>query len=149
MKIGSEMTWQEFFFNHGFIWNTMYVGKYFNVERLLTHACILYFIGKLDISRWCVLLIVWITEQTLIHKNIRSVCNSHVQVYWSIWRKTHYDVTDKNNNISSEGLDRHYHKYHSSSYGTRWDISNNVCLDLQKLPLFYIYHLIILYLYSV
>jgi hypothetical protein len=52
---------------------------------------------------------VWITELTLIHKNIRSVRNSYGQVYWSIWRKTHYDVTDKNNNVSSEGIDRHYH----------------------------------------
>jgi hypothetical protein len=41
--------------------------------------------------------------------------------------KTHYDVTDKNNNVSSEGIDRHYHKYR-----TRWDISNNVCLYLQN-----------------
>jgi len=46
----------------------------------------------------------WITELNLIHKNIRSVRNSHAQVYRSIWRKTHYDVTDKNNNVSSEGL---------------------------------------------
>jgi len=42
---------------------------------------------------------VWITELTLIHKNIRSVRNS--KVYLSIWHKTHYDVTDKNNNVSS------------------------------------------------
>ena len=35
-------------------------------------------------------------------KNISSVWNSHVQVYRSIWRKTHNDVTDKNNNVSSE-----------------------------------------------
>jgi hypothetical protein len=42
----------------------------------------------------------------------------------------------KNNNISSEGLDRQYHKNSSSSYQTHWDISDNVCLDL--LPLFYI-----------
>ena len=30
--------------------------------------------------------------------------------------KIHYDVTDKNNNTSSEGLDRYEHKYPSSSY---------------------------------
>ena len=42
-------------------------------------------------------------------KNISSVWNSHVQVYRSIWRKTHNDVTDKNNNVSSEGLDSLYH----------------------------------------
>jgi hypothetical protein len=45
---------------------------------------------------------VWIIELTLIHKNIRSVRSSHAQVYQSVRRKTHYDVTDKNNNVSSE-----------------------------------------------
>ena len=75
---------------------------------------------------------VWITELTLIHKNIWSVRNSHAQVYMSIWHKTHYEVTDKHNNVSSEGLDKYYHKYSSMFYRTRWDISNNVCLDLQN-----------------
>jgi hypothetical protein len=37
-----------------------------------------------------------------------------------------------NNNVSSEGLDRYYHKYPSSSYRIRWDITNNVCLNLQN-----------------
>jgi hypothetical protein len=60
------------------------------------------FIGKLDIFPFmCATDKVWITELTLIHKNIRSVRNSR-----SIWHKTHYDITDKNNNISSEDLDR-------------------------------------------
>jgi hypothetical protein len=54
---------------------------------------------------------VWISELTLIHTNIRSVCNSHAQVYRSIWCKTHYDITDNNNNVSSESLYRRYHKY--------------------------------------
>ena len=41
---------------------------------------ILYFIGKLDIfPLMCAANKVWFTELTLIHKNIRSVCNSHVQ----------------------------------------------------------------------
>jgi hypothetical protein len=44
----------------------------------------------------------------------------------------HYDIIDKNNNVSSEGLDRHYHKYPSLSFRTRWDISNNDCLNLQN-----------------
>ena len=35
----------------------------------------------------CVADKVWITELTLIHKNIRSVRNSHVQVYRSIRHK--------------------------------------------------------------
>jgi ribosomal protein L20 len=58
--------------------------------------------------------------------------SSYVQVYHAIWRKTHYDVTNKNNNFSSEVLDRHYHKYSSSSYRTHWNIRDNVCLDLQN-----------------
>ena len=45
--------------------------------------------------------------------------------------KTHYDVTDKNNSVSSEGLDRHYNKYPSSSYQTHRNTSDNVCLNLQ------------------
>ena len=89
------------------------------------------FIVKLDIfSLMCAADKVWITELTLIHKNIRSVCSSHTQVYGTIWRKTHYDVTDKNNKVSSEGCDTHYNKYPSSSSRNRWDISDNVCLDL-------------------
>jgi hypothetical protein len=56
-----------------------------------------FIIGKLDIfPLMCAVDKVWITEVTLILKNIRSN-----------WRKTHYDVTDKNNNISFEGLNRH------------------------------------------
>ena len=77
-----------------------------------------FFNSKLDIfSLMCAADKVWITELTLIHKNIRSVRNLHAQVYRSIWCKTHYDVTVKNNSISSEGLDRHYHECPSSSIG--------------------------------
>ena len=64
---------------------------------------------------------VWTPELTLIHKNIRSVRNSHA-----------HDVTDKNNNVSYTGLDKHYHKYHGSSHRTWWDISDNVGLNLQN-----------------
>jgi hypothetical protein len=99
----------------------------------LYHACclIIDIVGKLDISPLMCALIKSGSELTLIHKNIRSVRNSHAQVNLSIWRKTQYDVTDKNNNVNSEGLDRHYQKY-PSSYWTRWDIGDNVCLDLQN-----------------
>jgi hypothetical protein len=38
------------------------------------------------------------------------------------------------NKVSSKGLDRHYHKYPNLSYRTRWDISDNVCLDTFKAP---------------
>jgi hypothetical protein len=77
---------------------------------------IIYFIGKFDIFPLiCAADKVWITELTLIHKSIRSVRHSHVQVYPSIlFIHSHYDVTDKNNSVSYEGLDRHYHKYPSS-----------------------------------
>ena len=91
------------------------------------------FIGKLDIFLLiCAADKVWITELTLIHKNIRSVYDLHALVYRSIWRKTHYHVTHKNNNVYSEGFDGHYHKYPSLSYRTRYDISDNVCLDFQN-----------------
>ena len=84
------------------------------------------FIGRLDIfSFMCAADKVWITELILIHKRIKSVRNSHAQVYWSIWCKAHYNVKDKNNNVSSEGVDRHYHKYPAI-------LSDNVCLDLQN-----------------
>jgi hypothetical protein len=62
-----------------------------------------------------------------------------VQVYLSIWRKTQYDITDQNNNVSSEGLDRHFLKYPNSSYRTDCDISDTVCLDLQNFR-YSIYH---------
>jgi len=40
--------------------------------------------------------------------------------------KAHYDGGDKNNNVSFEHLDIHYH------CGTRCDIRDNVCLNLQN-----------------
>ena len=91
-----------------------------------------YFIGKLDIyPLMCDADKVWIAKLTLIHKNIRSVHNLHAQACRSIWHKTHYDITNKNNNVSSESFNRQYHNYPSSSYQTCWDVSDNVCLDLQ------------------
>jgi len=46
---------------------------------------IFYFIGKSDIFPLiCAADKVWIAELTLIHKNIRSVRDSHMQVYPSI-----------------------------------------------------------------
>ena len=51
---------------------------------------------------------VWVTDLTLIHKSVR---NSHAQINRSIWRKAYYNVSNKNNNVNFEGLDRHYHKY--------------------------------------
>jgi hypothetical protein len=34
---------------------------------------------------------------------------TYTENYLSVWRQTHYDVTDKNNNISYESLNIHYH----------------------------------------
>jgi len=30
-------------------------------------------------------------------------------IYQSVWRETHYDVTDGKNNVQVEGLNIHYH----------------------------------------
>jgi hypothetical protein len=38
-----------------------------------------------------------------------SVTGSAAENYWSVWRRTHHDVTDKNNNVSVEGHDKYYH----------------------------------------
>jgi hypothetical protein len=35
--------------------------------------------------------------------------DSDTEIYWSLWLQIHYDVTDENNNASSEDLDIHYH----------------------------------------
>ena len=57
---------------------------------------------------------VCITELTLIHKNIRSVCNSHAQELTLILKlsvsvtSNTFDVIDKNNNVSFEDLNIHY-----------------------------------------
>ena len=52
--------------------------------------------------------------------------------YMSMWCQTHYDVTDKNSNISFEGL--HIHVTTSITAHpirlTAIDTGNNVCLDL-------------------
>ena len=45
-----------------------------------------------------------------------------------MWHQTHYHVTDKNNNVSYESLDIHYHRF-SSCCDT-----SDVCVDLSYLP---------------
>ena len=58
---------------------------------------------------------VWITELCLIHKNVRSVSNPYAQEltdienYRSMWRQTHFDITDKINNVSFKDLNKLYH----------------------------------------
>jgi hypothetical protein len=47
--------------------------------------------------------------------------NSDTENYLSVWCQTHYDVIDRNNDVSFEGLDVHYHR-------TRSETSNNICL---------------------
>ena len=41
-------------------------------------------------------------------------------------------VTDKNNTISFEGFEKHYHQHRSSSYQTLCDTCDDVCLDLHN-----------------
>jgi hypothetical protein len=47
------------------------------------------------------------------------------ETYWSVLHQIHYDATDKNNNISFEGLNKYYH---SSRHRTRC-YSNSFCPD--------------------
>jgi len=46
-----------------------------------------------------------------------------------VWYQTHYQVTDKNNNGNLESLDIYFH---NSSYRTRYDTRDNICLDLHS-----------------
>ena len=45
------------------------------------------------------------------------------------WRDVMMIYTAKNDNVGFEFLDDHYQYYHSSSYMTLYDTSDNVCLD--------------------
>ena len=99
----------------------VYYDRYLNFSSHLTFFSI-----------WCVPLIKsgslnWPWSTKILGQIITRICQfisqSNVKHIMTSPRK--------NNNISSEGLDRHYHKYLSSSDWTRWDISDNVCLDLQ------------------
>ena len=91
------------------------------------------FSSNLAFSIWCVPLINsgslnWPWSTRILGQVITRMCQfisqSNVKHIMTSPRK--------NNNITSEGLDRRYHKYLSSSYWTRWDISDNVCLDLRN-----------------
>ena len=97
--------------------------------------CVYWQIGHFlfDLCRWS---LNWPWSTKMLGQFVSRIA----PVYRSIWRKTRYDSTDKSNNSSVEGLNRHYHKYSSSSYQTRWDISDNVCLNLQHCC-YSIYHL--------
>ena len=59
---------------------------------------------------------VRITKLNLIHKNIRSVQNLYVQELTLMLKnivqcdiKYNFDFTDKNNNVSFEDLNKHFH----------------------------------------
>jgi len=95
------------------------------MHRKQAHVYRKYISANWTFSIWCVPLI----KPGSLNWPWSTKILGHVQVYQSILRKTHYDVANKNNKVSSEGLDRHYHKY-PSSYQTHWDISD-VWLYLQ------------------
>ena len=85
----------------------MFTYKYICLQRHIVTCIIFQVISKLDIfPLMCATNKVRITELTLIHKNIRSVHNSHIS---QSEVKHIMRLTDKNNNISFEGIDRHYH----------------------------------------
>lgn len=58
--------------------------------------------------------------------------------HWVFILNDYLIITNKNYNVSSEGLDRHYHKYPSSSYQTRWDVAI-MSVSTFKIALFYKY----------
>ena len=93
--------------------------SFMNVTRLTIqwHLLVFRIISKLDIFPWCVLLI----KSRSLNRPWSTKILASVQ--------THLDVTDKNNSDSFEDFNIHYH---SSSYQTCCDVSNNVCLDLQN-----------------
>ena len=63
--------------------------------------------------------IVNINKLTLILKNIGQCDVKHDITDKNIGQcDVKHDVTDKNNNVSVEGLDMHYQKYHGFLYQT-------------------------------
>jgi hypothetical protein len=75
-----------------------------------------------DVCRWS-LNWPWSTKILLVGQFVTRMRKNWIwyimldnENYRSVWCQTHFDVTDKNNNIS----------------WTCWDTSNNVCLDLQN-----------------
>jgi hypothetical protein len=69
----------------------------------------IYFILKLH----CEILMVPLNKKLynyhyLSSSNIFSIYLTDPQMYRSIWRQTYHNVTDKNDNVSCEDLDRHY-----------------------------------------
>jgi hypothetical protein len=92
---------------------------------------LIYIIGKLDIFPLMYVTdkVCWITELTLIHKNIRSVCHWHISQ-----PDIKHIMTSLIKTITSvlKALTGIYHKYSTSSYWICCDTGDNVCLDLQN-----------------
>ena len=55
-----------------------------------------------------------ITE-ILLKVALSTIKNTDIENDPSVWHQTHYNASDKNNNIIFEDFDKHYHQYHSSS----------------------------------
>jgi hypothetical protein len=62
--------------------------------------------------------IILILTQQVFYQRIVSDAEN----YWSVWRQTHYEVTDQNNNVSFEGLYKHHSLYW---YGTNEFVITN------------------------
>jgi hypothetical protein len=60
------------------------------------------------------------------------VSNDDTENFRSVWGQIPQDVIDKYNNVSFESLDIHYYYYHSLTFRTRGDTSDNVYLDLHN-----------------
>ena len=68
----------------------------------------------------------------MIVVNNNKLTGTGTENYLSVWCQTHYDFTDKTMTSALEISAYNYHYYHNSSYQTRYDTSDNVCLDLQN-----------------
>jgi hypothetical protein len=53
---------------------------------------------------------IWNFFSLISPRDIVSINNlTDNENYHSVWRQTHYEVTNENKNVSFEGLDIHYH----------------------------------------
>ena len=50
--------------------------------------------------------------------SMSDLVQSHSEKYWSVWHQSHYDVIDKNNNISFKCLDIHQGSPNQSKWAT-------------------------------
>ena len=93
------------------------IGNVYRLNIYNKQSEIFLFIGNMDIF-------------PLIQPSDIVIINKQTGNYWSVWHETNSDVIDKNNNVSFEHLNKHFHQYCSLSCHTRCNTSDNVSRDL-------------------